>query len=144
MVPLPMVVAIDVDDPDGVSVLLLLSDDSNGIGVVDRPNFSPESKMVNTLPLSGVADIGRKNFTGSSILALYSADGVVIVVAVIVVNGELFSSIGLPEYGLRLNTGDDVKFPKLDGELSKFKLLLLVLLLLTLALVLVLQFIADG
>lgn len=154
MVPLPMVVvAIDADEPDDVSVLLLLlllsddddGDDNSGIGVAGR-NFSPESNMVSALPLSGVAEIGRKNFAESSvkcILVLHSAIGVVIVVDVIVVNGWLLSNIGLLEYGLRLNTGDCDKFPRLDGELSKFKLLLLLLLLLlTLALVLVLQFIA--
>lgn len=148
MVPLPMVVAIDADDADDVSVLALPSDvDNNGIGVAGR-NLSVESKMVCTLPLSGVTEMGRKNLAESSVIVwlvlLHSAVvGVVIVVAVIVVNGELLSpNIGLLEYGLRLNTGDGVKFPRLDGEFSKFTLLLL--LFIRLALVLVLQFIAGD
>lgn len=61
-----MVVAIDVDEPDGVIVLLLLlSDNINGIGVAGR-NLSTESNMVRTESLSGVAEIGRKNFCESS------------------------------------------------------------------------------
>lgn len=62
-----------------------------------------------------------------------------------VVIGELLSNIGLleyglPEYGLRLNSGDGVKFRKLDGELNRFRLLFLALAMLEL----VLQFIAGD
>lgn len=147
IVPLPTVVAIDIDDPAGVIVLHwpLLSDAINGIGVAGR-NLSIESNMVSTESLSGVADIGRKSLCKSSALVVHSVP-MCMVVVVGVVNIEPASSIGLIEHGLRLNTGDGVKFPKLDGEFNRFKLVLVVLLLLLfkLALVLeVLQFVAAG
>lgn len=146
IVPLPTVVAIDIDDPAGVIVLHcpLLSDAINGIGVAGR-NLSIESNMVSTESLSGVADIGRRSFCKSSAWLVHSAPMCMVVVGV--VSAEPASIIGLIEHELRLNTGDGVKFPKLDGEFNRFKLLLVLLLLVLfkLALVLeVLQFIAVG
>lgn len=65
IVPLPMVVAMDVEDPD--EVIVLLSDDISGIGVAHR-NLSPESNTLSALPLSGVADIGRRKCCASLLL----------------------------------------------------------------------------
>lgn len=148
-------VAIDVDEPDGVIVLLLLlllSDEINGIGVAGR-NLSAESKIVSTESLSGVDDMGRRNFCESSILLLHSPPIpllptppppiLIVVVAVSVVNGESVSNFGLLEHGLRLNNGDGVKFLNLGGELSKFKLVLLLLLLFILALPIVLELVLQ-
>lgn len=138
MVPLPIVVAIDPDDPDEVMRLVLLPGDDAGFGVVDRGLSPTISNKVNALPLSGVVDMGRKKCCGSSApMLLQSMVLLPLAVTAIADNGKLFSNIGLLEYGLRLNTGEGEKFPRFDGELSKFKLLLITL-------ALELQLVTDG